>query len=170
MISSDFSFKRGRWPKKRPIWSEKKLRKLSERSFSRSGCERSEFPDESLYLAPSADCQVTPAAQPNLQPVHGFGQVQSHMKFHTSAAAGQKNGQSDRKRNYEKSNPLLGGQVSNDKWRNKEFNNDAWIDWNLNSWLIPVCVSCICIIPEMILWDLIFWHLSIYLKSGIDWF
>jgi len=25
-----------------------------------------------------ADCQVTPAAQPNLQPVHGFGQAESH--------------------------------------------------------------------------------------------
>ena len=28
------------------------------------------------------DCQVTPTAQPNLQPVHGFGQAQSHTKFH----------------------------------------------------------------------------------------
>ena len=29
-----------------------------------------------------ADCQVTPAAQPDLQPVHGFSQAQSHTKFH----------------------------------------------------------------------------------------
>jgi hypothetical protein len=32
------------------------------------------------------NCQVTPTAQPNLQAVHGFGQAQSHTKFHTSGS------------------------------------------------------------------------------------
>ncbi|MEE4605156.1 MAG: hypothetical protein V2J65_28015, partial [Desulfobacteraceae bacterium] len=39
------------------------------KKLSRSGYERSEFPDKSLYLASSEDCQVTPTAQPNLQPI-----------------------------------------------------------------------------------------------------
>jgi hypothetical protein len=52
--------------------------------LGRSGCERSEFPDKILYLAPQADCQVAPAAQPDLQLC--CGQAESHTKFHARAS------------------------------------------------------------------------------------
>ena len=81
-----------------------KLRELSERSFCRSGCERSEFPDKYLYLASPEDCQVTPTAQPDLQPVHGFARHNLIRSFIRAEAAGQKNGQSDQKRNFGKEN------------------------------------------------------------------
>jgi len=39
---------------------------------SRSGCERSEFPDKCIGRASTPECQVTPAAQPDLQVAKGI--------------------------------------------------------------------------------------------------
>jgi hypothetical protein len=56
---------------------------LSALFVGQGASEASSLTNKYLYLASPEDFQVTPTAQPNLQAVHGFGQAQSHTKFHT---------------------------------------------------------------------------------------